>query len=123
MNTRRPKNVRDSKLHRLWKSLTAFLAVFAMSGWFFLWWLSRPPAVSLENLKYIQLLRTAVSSQSKEMLLRVEGAIEELASKQQVSDSEYQHFAKIISVAREGRWQQADRMAYAFEEAQLSRSR
>jgi len=84
---------------------------------------SRPPAVEFDNLKYIQFLRTAVSSRNLEMLEKVESAIERRHEDEQMSDAELEHFQTIIAVARDGKWADADKQAFAFEEGQLSRSR
>ncbi len=86
------------------------------------WW-KKPPVVAFDNLKYIQLLRTAVSSRSDDYLNRVQATVQKRREASQITGTEFHHFENIIRLARQGSWDQADRMAFDFEAAQLSRSR
>lgn len=86
------------------------------------WW-HQPPAVEIDNLKYIQLLRTAVSSEKPAYVDGVERALNLRHQDGQLSDAELTHFQSIIAVARGGEWQDAHRMAVDFEIAQSDRRR
>ena len=86
------------------------------------WW-TRPPAVEYDNLKYIQLLSTAVSSRKMEMVEKVAGAVRHRHASSQMSDQELAHFEEILTTARAGQWEEADHQAYDFAAAQLSRRR
>jgi hypothetical protein len=86
------------------------------------WW-TRPPAVEYDNLKYIQLLSTAVSSRKMEMVEKVAGAVRRRHADSQMSDPELAHFETIVTTAHAGQWEEADRQAYDFAAAQLSRRR
>lgn len=86
------------------------------------WW-TRPPAVEFDNLKYIQLLTTAVSARNEDWLAKVTEAVDKRFAEGQMADAEHRHFQRIIDVARAGDWEAADKQCFAFAEAQLSRWR
>ena len=100
-------------------SLTALL-VAGLIVWQ-LW--SRPAVVHYDNLKYIQLLRTACSSQRSDQLQGVERAVTERRESGKLSDAEWKEFEKIFALARQGDWQTADQQAYRLEQGQLGRRR
>ena len=90
--------------------------------WFIQWW-RYPPAVETENLKYIQLLRTAVSSESPDMLAKVKEAIQHRFDEGEMSKTERDHFDQIIRLAETRDWKTAHETCFRFEESQLSRRR
>jgi hypothetical protein len=99
------------------------LALAAIGGvWLYRWW-TWPPAVEFDNLKYIQLLSTAVSARNAEWLAKVEEAIEQRYASGEMSGAERQALQMVIQEARSGDWQQADRDCYRLAEAQLNRRR
>lgn len=101
--------------------LAGLLAVAAVwQAW--VWWM-RPAAVEFDNLKYIQLLTTAVSSRDSGMVDRVELAILDRRQQGNISDREIAEFNAIIELARGEEWETADRACYALAEAQLNRRR
>lgn len=95
------------------------LAVSLWAAWFW----SRPPVVARDNLRYIQLLRTACSSRRADYVEGVEKSLQHQRSQQQISDPEWNHFVRILSDAKAGRWERAERATIALETAQLSRAR
>jgi hypothetical protein len=101
--------------------LVAIAAISLAGG--YLWSTWKPPAVAIHNLKYIQLLRTAVSSESPAMVRGVERAVQKQHEKNELTERELEHFRKIIQQADEGNWQSAHVMAYQFEQAQSNRNR
>jgi hypothetical protein len=98
-------------------------AGLCLAGWWLYQWWYRPPAVEFDNLKYIQLLRTAVSAQRDDYLAGVERAIQQRCREDAMSPAEARHFPGIISIARQGAWDRAQRMAYEFELSQANRQR
>lgn len=84
---------------------------------------SRPPAVQYHNLKLLSSLRTAISAKNREWLEGVARAVETRHEQGAMSPEERDHFLRIVELARSGAWETAEREAYRFEEAQLSRSR
>lgn len=86
------------------------------------WW-SKPPAVEFDNLRYIQLLRTAVSSERPEMVAKVRQAIDARVSNGAMSSRERLHFEEILKLADAGEWKRANEDCFRFEEAQLNRRR
>lgn len=105
--------------------LAGLLIVFVLGtiGWrFWNWWI-RPPAVEFDNLKYIQLLTTAISSRSPEMVSKVEAAVQQRFDAGQMSDTERAHFQELFALADAEVWEEADQECFTFAKAQLSRSR
>jgi hypothetical protein len=102
-----------------------FLGVLAAG--YFVWqligWWNRAPAVNYDNLRYIQLLSTAVSSRKPEMVDKVAAAVRHRHADSQMSDQELAHFEEILATVRDGKWEEADRETYDFAAAQLSRRR
>ena len=103
-----------------WWLAGALLLFCGYWGWN--WW-RQPPAVEFDNLKYIQLLRTAVSAERTDWLMSVTQALAQRQSTGQISAQELRHFQHIISLAESGQWQDAHERCFAFEEAQLNRRR
>lgn len=99
------------------------LILFAFSGYTLYWYLTRPPVVHYDNLKYIQLIRTACSARNPTHVDGVERALEDRIQQGAMTTTERQAFEQIITDARNGNWQRAERSAMKLEEAQLSRSR
>lgn len=108
-----------------WRGVLAVLAglLVVAAVWQMLAWWMRPAAVEFDNLKYIQLLTTAVSSRDAGMVDRVELAILDRRQNGKMSDRESSEFDAIIELAREADWETADRACYALAEAQLNRRR
>lgn len=117
----RPVNDEMSWRERMWL-IPAVIILVVVAFYAYRWWV-RPPAVDHNNLKYIQLLWTAVSSRNEEWVNRVEQAVQERHGAGNMSDAELSHFESIIDTARTGDWESANRASYAFAEAQLGRRR
>jgi hypothetical protein len=79
--------------------------------------------VEFDNLKYIQLLRTAVSSERPDWLAKVREAVDQRVAEGAMSPRERAHFETILTTAEAGEWREAHEAAFQFEEAQLSRRR
>jgi hypothetical protein len=101
------------------------LVTAAVVGAIGLWWLrfNRAPTVQFDNLRYIQQLTSAVSSRDEDWLNKVEVAIGQRRASSQMSDAEFGHFQEIITIARSGSWEEADKECFQFAEAQLNRQR
>ena len=76
-----------------------------------------------ENLRYIQMTRTAVSSRSQEQVSRLSAALERRLKNGEMTELEHTHFRKILQFAESQEWEVAEQMAWDFEVAQLGRSR
>lgn len=86
-------------------------------------WSTRPPAIEFDNLKYLQLLTTAVSARSPDWLAKVEEAVESRHRAGAMSERELASMSRIIAIATAGDWATADRECFALAEAQLGRRR
>ncbi|MDX1944839.1 MAG: hypothetical protein SFU86_05470 [Pirellulaceae bacterium] len=84
---------------------------------------SRPPAVEFDNLPLIASLRTACSARNEQWLAGVAKAVEQRHGAGKMSADEREHFTKLIEMAQSGEWEAAERRAFQFEQAQLSRRR
>ena len=89
---------------------------------FLSYWL-QPPVVAITNLRYIQSLRTAVSSQRTDYVNKVDEALKLLKDKGELSEPEWTHFQMIIAKARAGDWQAADQACLKWEKSQSDRVR
>ncbi len=98
------------------------LAAVVLTVFVVRWW-NRPPALEFDNLKYIQLLTTAVSARDEEWLDGVTRAIELRHQSGQMSDEEREALHGVIAQAESGEWERADRECYELAVAQLSRRR
>lgn len=100
----------------------AGVALLAVGYWLYGLW-TRPPVVEHDNLRYIQLLRTAVSAKNPTWLAGVEKAINHRREENAISPAEERHFRRILDQAKSGDWANADRACFEFEQAQLNRRR
>lgn len=91
--------------------------VFAWNYW------SKPAVIHYDNLKYVQLLRTACSSQREDQIEGVHRAVTQRRDSGQMSGKEWSEINDIIELARGGNWLDADRQAYRLEQGQLGRRR
>ena len=110
-----------------YRKLLMWLIVLAVGGGysiylFWSWW-SYPPAVEFDNLKYIQLLRTAVSSQRPDWVAKVKTAIDLRVKEGAMSALERSHFEHVIDLAEAQEWEESNAACFRFEEAQLNRRR
>lgn len=90
--------------------------------WLVQWW-QYPPAVEYDNLQYIQLLRTAVSSKRSDWVEKVEGVVHDRFDSGELSERERAHFDQVIALADAKQWDAANRACFDFEAAQLNRRR
>jgi hypothetical protein len=84
-------------------------------------WYLQPPVVSEGQLRYIQLLRTAVSSENEEHVAGVERVLKKKLDGGELTQKEWRHFQGIIDVAKRGEWESASRACEGFERAQQYR--
>lgn len=80
---------------------------------------SYPRIHSRESLEILLALRTACSTQNPERLQKVEKALDQARKAGNLSQEEADALYRIIELAREGHWQQADRACRAFQKAQV----
>jgi len=77
-----------------------------------------PPQVAPQNQQLIASLRTAISARNSEWLEKNAEVLEERRADGKVSDVELEAFQAIISKARAGQWEKAEREVLAFQKAQ-----
>jgi hypothetical protein len=112
----------DARERRMAAIFIAAVVLIGGGVWLVRWW-TQPPAIEFDNLRYIQLLTTAVSSRNEEQVSKVSHAVEERHRAGRMSATELGHFQRIIGLADGGDWSTADRECFTFAEAQLSRRR
>ena len=78
----------------------------------------RPPQAAPQNLQLIASLRTALSAQNPEWLEKNVAIIDQRHQAGEMSQQEYDEFQRIITIAQEGQWQEAERQTLAFLAAQ-----
>jgi hypothetical protein len=118
-----PTSRDDSDLGKslAWKGVLVLGCGFVLY-WAVSWW-RYPPAVEFDNLKYIQLLRTAVSSERPDWVAKVKEAVELRVNEGAMSEPERSHFLRVIELAEAKKWKAAHEVCFQFEEAQLNRRR
>lgn len=94
----------------------------AATGWIISMYM-RPPAVQIVDLKYVQLLRTAVSNQSIPGIVKIESVLKKKLEANDLSRAQWTHFESILKLAKAGQWEDADRACQKFESAQQYRRR
>jgi hypothetical protein len=77
-----------------------------------------PPQVAPQNLRLTASLRTALSARNAEWLEQNVRAIEERRSAGAMGDDEYAAFQSIVSQAKAGQWQEAERATVRLQQAQ-----
>ena len=83
--------------------------------WLVQWW-QYPPAVEFDNLKYIQQLRTAVSSKRTDWVEKVEMVVHDRFDSGELSERERVHFDQVIALADAGQWDAANRACFDFDD-------
>ncbi len=78
-----------------------------------------PEVASREAISLIAALRTACNTKSPQRLDRVNQSIERAHANGTLSPHEHAAFADIVSLARNGQWQDAEYACADFQEAQI----
>jgi hypothetical protein len=89
-----------------------------------IWWpgcRQYPTATSAESMKLIKLLYTACNTKDAARLKHLEQRVEKAAQGGQLTATEQESFARIISLARDGSWQAAEKAAFRFAQDQVGR--
>jgi Sec-independent protein translocase protein TatA len=79
---------------------------------------NRAPQVASSNLGLISSLRTALSARNEEWLAHNVAAIEDRHQAGAMLDDEYAAFQRIISQAKSGDWEGAEKAALRLQQAQ-----
>lgn len=77
-----------------------------------------PPAVSPDNLRLTASLRTAISARNSEWLEQNAEKIAERHAAGEMTASEHAAFERIVGLARDGEWEQAERDVVRLQKAQ-----
>jgi uncharacterized lipoprotein YmbA len=81
------------------------------------------PAFQYANLRYVQMMRTAVSSQDAEKVDKVMEAVRLKREADELRPEEEQALRRIADLTKDGRWNDAEQACFALEEAQQFRRR
>jgi hypothetical protein len=117
------RNTKPNSIPRGWLIAGTCLCAAVVGLIVFLSYWLQPPVVAITNLRYIQSLRTAVSSQRMDYVNKVDEALKSLKAQGELSEPEWTHFQMIIAKARAGDWQAADQACLKWEIAQSNRVR
>lgn len=87
-----------------------------------IWWpgcREYPPVTSAESLYLMKLLYTACNTKDPVRLAKVEQGVTKASNTGKLTPPEQTAFAKIISMTKEGRWQDAEKAAFRFVQDQV----
>lgn len=112
----------DDRVRSLGIKALIVLGAAVVLFWIVQWW-QRPATVEFDNLKYIQLLRTAVSSERPEWVTKVKEAVDQRVAEGAMSTRERKEFGRVLDLAETQKWREAHQLCFRLEEAQLSRRR
>lgn len=77
-----------------------------------------PPQISPANRRLVESLATAVSARSPDWLAENVAIIESKRREGTIPDHEYATFRSVIAAAEAGRWDEAEREAFALRDVQ-----
>jgi len=87
-----------------------------------IWWPGcrrYPPVSSPESLSLMKLLYAACNTKDPARLSRVEEGVETLSREGKMLPRERESFERIIALAKEGQWGEAEQQAFRFAEDQI----
>lgn len=87
-----------------------------------LWWpgcRQYPAVTSAESLYFMKLLYTACNTKDPARLAKVEQGVAAARSAGKLTPAEQEAFARIVGLAKEGRWEDAERAAFKFAQDQV----
>lgn len=76
------------------------------------------PQMAPQNRRLVESLRTAVSARRADWLEMNVQLIESRRGEGSLSDEEYRALQRIVKLAQQGQWKEADDLAFALHEAQ-----
>lgn len=80
-----------------------------------------PPITSPEGMNLVKLLYAACNARDLERLTMAEEKFNQLNQQEKLTSREKAAFESIISLAREKKWEQAEKASFRFAEDQLGR--
>ncbi len=80
---------------------------------------TQPRATSAESMDLIKQVYTACNTKNLERLDAAEVKLKLLVEQQLISTPEQEEFEAIVAIARERKWEESQRRALAFAEAQV----
>ena len=105
------QSVASSNFTRWWMALSSLILMALCAG-------CGPPQVSYENLELTSSLRTALSARNSEWLDENVRSIEERRAAGKMGDAEHEAFQSIVSQAKAGDWEAAEREVVELQKAQ-----
>lgn len=87
-----------------------------------IWWpgcREYPAVTSEEGMYLMQLLYTACNTKDPVRLTKTEQGVEKATHEGKLSMAEQKAFAKIIGLAKQGQWQDAEKAAFKFAQDQV----
>jgi hypothetical protein len=98
------------------------VVVVAISVVAMVWWFRpTPPAVQADTVRYLQLLRTSVSTRDPNAVEAIARVVTKRRAEHPTRNAEWDYFERIIALAQKGEWNQAELATVGWEESQSSR--
>lgn len=102
---------------RLWLVAGTLFVLLAV-----VWWpgcRKYPAVTSKESLGLVKLLYAACNTRDEKRLARAEERLTKLVQEGALSEPEREAFAEIVSTARAGQWERAEKAAFRFAQDQI----
>lgn len=78
-----------------------------------------PEATSAESMKLMKLLYAACNTRDAVRLRRAEQRLEQVIRAGKMTEREQESFRKILNLARDGEWEQAEKASFRFAQDQV----
>jgi hypothetical protein len=102
--------------------ILAFLGAVLLTLVVLVWWTTRrqyPPVSSPESLVLIKQVYTACNTKDPARLAQAEQRLEKLLRDSKLTSAEESAYRRILALAREGAWEQAERASFRFAQDQV----
>jgi hypothetical protein len=103
---------------RRWLPLVAGAVAIAIAAILGLIYLRQPPKIPASQLRYLQLLSTAISSEDSQQVARIGGLLKGQHEAKELSDRQWSEFQEILDRVNRREWEQAMEACERFKWAQ-----
>lgn len=118
MKRAKERSIAVGSSQRLWLPLGAVAVALACAAIVSLMYLQRPPQIPTDQLRYLQLLSTAISSENAQQVARMSDLLKGQHEAKALSDRQWSEYQKILDLANRSEWRKAMEACERFKAAQ-----